>query len=45
MKEEQKQLLEDALQLLLKLSNKPHFFYVNEVKEIALKIHTAANIK
>lgn len=35
--------LESALQLLLKLSNKPHFLYVNEVKEIAKLIHEAAN--
>ena len=31
--------LEEALQLLLKLSNNPHFFYVEEVKEIAKLIH------
>jgi hypothetical protein len=35
--------LEAALQLLLKLSNKPHFLYVEELKEIAKLVHEAAN--
>lgn len=38
-----KEQCESALQLLLKLSNKPHFFYVDEVKEIATIIHTLGN--
>ena len=37
--------LEEALQLLLKLSNKPHFMYVGEVKEIAGLVHAAAQFK
>lgn len=40
-----KDKLEEALQLLLKLSNKPHFFYVDEVKGIAKLIHEAYNNK
>jgi hypothetical protein len=36
--------LEEALQLLLKLSNKPYFFYVDEVKEIAKLVHEQANL-
>lgn len=43
MNEEQKKLLNESLELLLKLSNKLFFFYVDDVKEIALKIHTAYN--
>ena len=35
--------LEVALQLMLKLSNKPHFLYVEELKEIAKLVHEAAN--
>lgn len=41
--EEQKELLEESLQLLLKLSNKPMFFYVEEVKEIAKRVWLVAN--
>ena len=35
--------LEQALQLLLKLSNKPLFMYVDELKEIAKLIHEVGN--
>lgn len=42
-KEKLREQCEEALQLLLKLSNKPHFIYLNEVKEIALIIHTLAS--
>ncbi len=45
MNKKQAELIEDALQLLLKLSNKPMIFmYLPEVKEIAAKIHTAYNL-
>ena len=40
---ESEKKLEAALQLLLKLSNKPHFLYVEELKEIAKLVHEAAN--
>lgn len=40
---EQKELLEESLQLLMKLSNKPIFLYVEEVKEIAKIIWLVAH--
>lgn len=40
---EQRECIEEALQLLLKLSNKPCFFYVEEVKEIAKQVWLVAN--
>ncbi len=42
---ESEKKLNEALDLLIKLSNKPHFFYVDEVKEIAKLVHEAANGK
>lgn len=40
---ESEKKLNEALRLLIELSNKPHFLYVDELKEIAKLVHEAAN--
>lgn len=35
--------LNEALSLLIELSNKPHFLYVEELKQIAKLIHESSN--
>lgn len=40
---ESEKKLNEALRLLIELSNKPHFLYVEELKQVAKLIHESAN--
>lgn len=40
---ESEKKLNEALRLLIELSNKPHFFYVEELKQVAKLIHESSN--
>ena len=40
---ESEKKLNEALRLLIELSNKPHFLYVEELKQIAKLIHESSN--
>ena len=40
---ESEKKLNEALRLLIELSNKPHFLYVEELKQVAKLIHASSN--
>jgi hypothetical protein len=40
---ESEKKLNEALRLLIELSNKPHFLYVEELKQVAKLIHESSN--
>lgn len=40
---ESEKKLNEALHLLIELSNKPHFLYVDELKQVAKLIHESSN--